>query len=140
MERKLRYCSCCGREYRFCPRCYEDKDKPYWYFCFCSDNCKNIYETTSNFENGDIDADEATAQLDKLDLSEINRFGESYKSSINKIMKTISTKKKTSDISISETKVNNQENNIEDITSNSIDNEEKVLKKPRAKMAKNNVE
>lgn len=140
MERKLRYCSCCGREYRFCRRCHEDKDKPYWYFCFCCENCKNIYEVTSNFENGNIDANEAKVQLDKLDLSEINSFGESYKSSINKIMKSVSTKKKSSDISTSETGVNCQENNTEDVISNSIDNEEKVLKKPRAKRAKNNVE
>lgn len=85
MNKKMRKCAVCRSEYTYCPRCNEDKDKPNWYFAFCSSNCKDIYETTSSFENNWISRDEARAELDKLDLSKADTFGTSYKSSIEKI-------------------------------------------------------
>lgn len=85
MERKLRICSTCRGEYRFCPRCNEDKDKPNWYFAFCSENCKDIYDVTSNYGWGNISEKEAKERLSKLDLSKIDNFGESYKNTITKI-------------------------------------------------------
>jgi endogenous inhibitor of DNA gyrase (YacG/DUF329 family) len=84
-DSKSRTCALCRKSYSFCPRCPQDADKPTYFFTFCSENCKDIYHTTSAFENGTITADEATAQLDKLDLSKLDSFGESYKSSIAKI-------------------------------------------------------
>lgn len=85
MERKLRMCSTCRSEYRFCPRCNEDKDKPNWYFAFCSENCKDIYDITSNYSWGNISEKEAKEKLSKLNLSKINNFGESYQNTIAKI-------------------------------------------------------
>lgn len=85
MERKLRICSTCRSEYRFCPRCNEDKDKPNWYFAFCSENCKDIYDVTSNYGWGNISAKEAKERISKLDLSKIENFGESYQNTIAKI-------------------------------------------------------
>jgi endogenous inhibitor of DNA gyrase (YacG/DUF329 family) len=84
-DSKSRACALCRKAYSFCPRCPQDADKPTYFFTFCSENCKDIYHTTSAFENGTITADEAKAQLDKLDLSKLDSFGESYKSSITKI-------------------------------------------------------
>lgn len=134
MERKLRRCSVCGNEYRFCNRCPEDKDKPNWYFAFCSSNCKDIYDITSKFENGQIINSEAKTQLEKLDLSKLDNFGTSYKSSINKIMKVspISIDKKDINKTIIETEI--EENN------NDVIDEEKGIKKSRTKKGKNNVE
>lgn len=134
MERKLRRCSVCGSEYRFCNRCPEDKDKPNWYFAFCSSNCKDIYDITSKFENGQIINSEAKTQLEKLDLSKLDNFGTSYKSSINKIMKVspISIDKKDINKTIIETEI--EENN------NDVIDEEKGIKKSRTKKGKNNVE
>ena len=85
MERKLRICSTCRSEYRFCPRCNEDKDKPNWYFAFCSENCKDIYDVTSNYGWGNITPKEAKERMSKLDLSKIENFGESYQNTIAKI-------------------------------------------------------
>ena len=88
MERKLRTCSCCGSSYRFCPRCPEDAEKPNWYFAFCSENCKDIYDVLSNYEMGHVSVSEAKSRLKKLDLSNKDNFGTSYKESIKKIMET----------------------------------------------------
>ena len=138
-------CATCRSNYDFCPKCNKDKDKPLWYFTFCSQNCHDIYETTSNFENGKIDADEAKLQLDNLNLSKIDNFGESYKKSINKIMGSASMKNDVIVVDIiTEENVNdsieeqvvNEENN--DITEDVV--EEKVFRKSKNKRARSNVE
>lgn len=56
-------------------------------FCWCSDNCHEIDEVTSAFEDGRMTDIEAKAKLEKLDLSRKEYFGESYKNSIASIMK-----------------------------------------------------
>ena len=137
-------CATCRCSYNFCPKCNKDKDKPLWYFTFCSQNCHDIYEITSSFENGNINADEAKLQLDNLNLSKLDNFGESYKKSIDKIMSSVSIKESiiTEDVVVEETEINaveqvdEKENN--DITEEVV--EEKVFRKSKNKMAKINVE
>lgn len=85
MERKIRRCCVCMKEYEYCNKCKEDMNKPLWYFTFCSENCHNIYDITSKFEDKQIDVAEAEKQLEKLDLSNLDSFGNSYKNSISKI-------------------------------------------------------
>ena len=87
-KKELRTCVLCGKNYSFCPVCNpEDRLKPMWYFCWCSDNCHEIDEVTSAFEDGRMTDIEAKAKLEKLDLSRKEYFGESYKNSIVSIMK-----------------------------------------------------
>lgn len=133
MDSKLRTCVCCGEKYSFCPRCPQDADKPLYYFSFCSNNCHDIYEITSRFENGQITANEAKNKLDKLDLSKLNSYGESYKSSIDKIFTSVIEQNNE----IEEKKESTEsENEIQD----SDDIEEKSIKKPRSRKAKIDVE
>lgn len=138
-------CATCRSSYNFCPKCNKDKDKPLWYFTFCSQNCHDIYETTSSFENGNISADEAKLQLNNLNLSKLDNFGESYKKSINKIMSSVSIKENviTEDVVVEERieidtdeQVDEKENN--DITEEVV--EEKVFRKSKNKRAKIDVE
>ena len=138
-------CATCRSEYDFCPKCNKDKDKPLWYFTFCSQNCHDIYETTSNFENGKINANDAKLQLDNLNLSKLDNFGESYKKSINKIMGSASIKndvivediitEENVDDSIEE-QVVEKENN--DVTEAVV--EENVFRKSKNKRAKIDIE
>ena len=89
-KKGLRTCCVCHREHMYCPVCNpEDRNKPTWYFAYCSENCKDIYAATSDYENGNISADEAKTQLDRLDLSQIANFGESYQKAIMKINENI---------------------------------------------------
>ena len=84
----LRMCCVCHKEYSFCPVCNpEDRLKPTWNFAYCSENCKDIYNITSSFENGRLSDIDAKAKLEKLDLNEKDNFGESYQKSIDSIMK-----------------------------------------------------
>ena len=145
MGKKYRICSVCHFNYDFCNHCNKDKDKPLWYFTFCSQNCHDIYEITSSFENGKIDADEAKSKLDNLNLSKLDNFGESYKKSINKIMSSVSVKENvvTEDVVAEERneidlddQVVEKENN--DVTEEVV--EEKVFRKSKNKRAKIDVE
>lgn len=119
----LRMCCVCHKEYSFCPVCNpEDRLKPIWHFAYCSENCKDIYNITSSFENGRLSDIDAKAKLEKLDLNEKDNFGESYQKSIDSIMKAkpqVVTKenKKTDVKSVKKdifTKVENEaESNVE---------------------------
>ena len=83
----LRICCVCHKEYPFCLCNPEDRLKPTWYFAYCSENCKDIYNVTSAFEDVRMTDIEAKEKLEKLDLSEKDDFGESYQKSIASIMK-----------------------------------------------------
>jgi hypothetical protein len=82
---KERFCAVCRLKYKYCPRCPEDRNKELWHFTFHELNCKNIYDVLSAYEDGRLSANVAKAQLENLDLSKIENFGESYKKSIAKI-------------------------------------------------------
>lgn len=87
-KRDIRTCVLCKQNYSYCPVCNpEDRLKPTWYFCYCSDNCHDIDDIASAYEDGRITDTEAKAKLEKLDLSRKEYFGESYKNSIVSIMK-----------------------------------------------------
>lgn len=83
----LRMCCVCHKEYPFCLCNPEDRLKPTWHFAYCSQNCKDIYNITSSFENGRLSDIDAKAKLEKLDLNDKDNFGESYQKSIDSIMK-----------------------------------------------------
>ena len=137
-------CATCRSNYDFCPKCNRDKDKPLWYFTFCSQNCHDIYEITSSFENGKIDSDEAKLKLNNLNLSKLDNFGESYKKSIDKIMSSVSIKESviTEDVVVEESEINAVEQVVEKENNDTTEEvvEEKVFKKSRNKRAKNDVE
>ena len=118
----LRMCCVCHKEYSFCLCNPEDRLKPTWHFAYCSENCKDIYNITSSFENGRLSDIDAKAKLEKLDLNEKDNFGESYQKSIASIMKAKAQvikkeKKKTEVKSVKKdiiTKVENEaESNVE---------------------------
>lgn len=116
---KGKICAVCHNEYSFCPVCQKDKDKPVWMFTFCGQNCHDIYQVTSAYGEKKIDANTAKQKLDKLDLSQLSNFGESYQNVIADINKNTTPKK------------------IENIKNENID---KVKDSPKKKWVKSNVE
>lgn len=152
MEKKIRRCCVCGKEYEYCNKCREDINKPLWYFTFCSDNCHDIYGVTSQFENGNVDAFTAKSNLEKLDLSKQNNFGKSYKNTITKIFNSVPKLKEIVEMSetteqdiksIEQPDQESLENNavISDTVleeENKLEEEKSIVKKSRKK--KKNVE
>lgn len=126
-KRGLRTCCVCRKEHLFCPQCRpEDRNKPTWYFAYCSENCKDIYAATSDYENGNISADDAKKQLDKLDLSQIANFGESYQKAIMKINENITQVEKVEDVIKEDESVISDDNT--DISTNKYYRKSKVKK------------
>lgn len=144
MESKLRTCAVCRSSYKFCPICQKDSQKELWYFSFCSDQCHEIYDITSKFENEQIDTSEAKSRLDKVDLSKLDKFGESYKFSISKIMESVPVSVQTEVDKIEDIVDTTNDILIEDSTEVVSENtkitnemlEEKKNKKSRTRKAK----
>lgn len=111
MDAKLRTCSVCRKSYKYCPKCREYESLPTWMFAFCSKNCKDIYDVTSEYEDKRVTADEAKKRLDKLDLSRISNFGTSYQNTINDINKKATPVKVTKSIKKDEQPKSDVENN-----------------------------
>ena len=108
-----RICMLCKNTYQFCPVCNPiDQLKPTWYFCWCSQNCKDIDDVTCAFEDGRMTDIEAKAKLDKLDLSRQEYFGESYKRSIASINKAKPQYKKID--------VNKAKNKIQNVSTKNV--------------------
>lgn len=137
MANKIRTCACCMEKYSYCPNCGEDKDKPTWFFSFCSEKCKGIYDITSKYENGQISANDARAKLDELDLSGIDKFGTSYKTSIEKITSATAVAKIVVE-EVVETKDEEIVETVDEFVATETIEEERVIKK--SKRAKKSVE
>ena len=107
----LRTCCVCHNQYEFCLSNSKDKLKPSWHYAYCCENCKDIYTVTAGYENGDISIDEAKEKIDKLDLSNINNFGESYQNTIKKINKNF-TRKLSNTVDMEEKAINDTKKDI----------------------------
>lgn len=110
MDAKSRTCSVCRKTYKYCNKCRDYKSLPTWMFAFCSENCKDIYNVTSEYEDKRVTADEAKKRLDKLDLSKIKNFGVSYQNTIDNINKNITQIKVVKSLKKDEQPKNDVEN------------------------------
>lgn len=126
---KEKICAVCYKSYEYCPVCGKDKDKPTWMFTFCSENCHDIYLTTSLYANHKLTANKAKSKLNKLDLSGLNNFGGSYQNVIADINEN-AVSDKTEPVSL-------QDSVSTDITDNfakkNINKYEKIKYSPKKK-------
>lgn len=121
---KEKICAVCYKPYEYCPVCGKDKDKPTWMFTFCSENCHDIYLTTSSYANHKLTANKAKIKLDKLDLSGLNDFGGSYQNIIADINENVESDK-IEDISTQDT--------TDNLTKENINKYEKIKYSPKKK-------
>lgn len=121
---KEKICAVCYKPYEYCPVCGKDKDKPTWMFTFCSENCHDIYLTTSSYANHKLTANKAKNKLDKLDLSGLNNFGGSYQNIIADINENVESDK-IEDITTQDTTNN--------LTKENINKYEKIKYSPKKK-------
>lgn len=75
MARHNRKCICCNTEYSYCPTCSgPDKFKPYWYAEFCSETCKDLWNTATKFNMDMIDKAEAKSIISTLKLKDRSEY------------------------------------------------------------------
>ena len=64
-----RKCLCCGASYSYCNNCYDFRNYPLWMNSFHDENCKNIFETCTNYNFKLITTEQAKKALSNCDLS-----------------------------------------------------------------------
>lgn len=107
-----RTCVICGKKYSYCPNCGADANKPTWYFVFCGENCKDIYNICTDWRDGIITKEEASEKISKLDISNISDFADATKKQIEELTRI--------ENNTTNSKGNNTEKNIVNDTKSKI--------------------
>lgn len=81
-----RACLCCGKTYSYCSSCWDYRALPLWMNSFCSDNCKDIFETCADYNFELITKEEAKELLSACDLSNSKNFNKCVKRDLGVIM------------------------------------------------------
>ncbi|MDO5399139.1 MAG: hypothetical protein Q4G33_14575 [bacterium] len=120
MKRNNKTCLVCQTKYTYCSSCEEFARLPRWMTCFCGENCHNVFNIISLYEDKHISLEEAKQKLDACDLSKIktnetpaSRIIENiYKTSIKEesdIMNTVSIDSEVAESKVKPCKRNKKE-------------------------------
>jgi hypothetical protein len=85
MARKNKKCACCNEQYEYCPTCGNGKLLPAWMTEFCSESCKDLWETATKFNLNMITKEVAQAKLNTLNLKPVETYTEMLQKDINNI-------------------------------------------------------
>lgn len=86
MVRNNKTCILCGNKYSYCSGCAEFDHLPRWMECYCSENCKDIFNILSSYNMNHKTKEEAKALFEKCDLTMTDTYSEFNKNCINSIM------------------------------------------------------
>lgn len=86
MVRNNKTCILCGNKYSYCSGCAEFDHLPRWMECYCSENCKDIFNILSSYNMNHKTKEKAKALLEKCDLTMTDTYSEFNKNCINSIM------------------------------------------------------
>lgn len=87
-------CKTCGTEYKYCLNCPAYRDEPKWRITFCSQNCKDIFDTLVAHTIGRMNKKEAKNALLSLDLSKQSVFDTDMQAHIEEILSNDEKKEK----------------------------------------------
>lgn len=88
MVKNNKTCILCGKKYTYCGNCAEFENLPHWMICYCSKNCKDIFDILSAYNMKQITKEEAKEAFEKCDLSYKQKFYHTNLDCINTIMST----------------------------------------------------
>ena len=81
-----RECLCCHNEYDFCPNCGAGRLDPAWKSVFCSEPCKELWQTLSRFSMNFITKADAKSVILGLDLKPIESYASCVQRGYAKVM------------------------------------------------------
>ena len=93
-----RVCLTCGKAYEYCGYCPTSKNLPMWMNLFDTENCKNVFETVSDYAQGAISKETAATNLSLCDLSKVSTYKENIHNKNDK--KVTATKKREQTVKI----------------------------------------
>lgn len=80
---KTKQCLVCNSRFEYCPHCSGNPTP--WKTTYCSEECRDIFNTCYNFESKYITQEEAYNRLNELNIKDKN-IQKSVKGSVEKIM------------------------------------------------------
>lgn len=86
MVKNNKTCILCGKKYTYCGNCAEFENLPHWMICYCSKNCKDIFDILSAYNMKQITKEEAKEAFEKCDLSYKQKFYHTNLDCINSII------------------------------------------------------
>ena len=69
MSRFEKKCIVCGKISEYCPHCAEYSHLPTWRAIYCGENCKKLFEISSDYWTGKISDEELKKIMGNCDLS-----------------------------------------------------------------------
>lgn len=87
VKKNNKKCILCGKTYTYCSRCEEFDHLPRWMEIYCSDNCRTIFNTLTEYNAKNITAKEAAEKIKDCDMSNVDRFHEFNKNLVEEIQK-----------------------------------------------------
>lgn len=87
VKKNNKKCILCGKTYTYCNRCEEFDHLPRWMEIYCSDNCRTIFNTLTEYSAKNITAKEAAERMKDCDMSDVGNFHEVNQKMIAEIQK-----------------------------------------------------
>lgn len=92
-------CYLCGKHYKYCSTCFQDRYKPLFMDVFCSQSCNDIFDICTRYNMGVLTKEDARKELKKCDLADRDNFKDGVNKTLDKIFtdekKVRGTRKKT---------------------------------------------
>ena len=88
MAKRNRVCYSCGTKYEYCPSCASDYLKPKWMFCFCCEECRDIFGVLSNYNTvgSEVTKDDVKELLKKYNIKDFNKFNNDIQNQLKEIV------------------------------------------------------
>ena len=83
----MRKCMCCGDSYKYCPNCSDDKFKPLYMISFCSETCKDLWDTLSRYGMEMLTKSEAAEKIESLELKDKTEYVDCVQRDLEKVLK-----------------------------------------------------
>lgn len=85
MAKLNKECILCKTKYSFCNRCAEYDHLPRWMGIYCSDNCRTVFMTLTDYSFKHLSKEDAKKVLDTCDLSKKDVYHESTKRILDEV-------------------------------------------------------
>ena len=82
---ELKQCLVCGKKYKYCAHCNKNGVITTWKNIYCSKECREIFNTCSDYEGKLISQEDAYKKLTELNVNP-DTVKKSVKGTVNKIM------------------------------------------------------
>lgn len=86
MIKNNKTCILCSKVYTFCNRCEEFDHLPRWMTIYCSENCRKIFLTLTDYNAGKLSKEQAYEVLKNCDLSDKDKFNKITKRLTDEVM------------------------------------------------------